>query len=136
MSWFSISTGSAHLLYVTLKIHRHIIVNDTAYIGFVNTHSKGYGCNNNLQIATHESILNCTSSGASHSCMVRFNGCFQCTSTLSTGVSKFQFSSNIILFPKSIFILGVGNFDENDRKQGYLKVCSQILSHSFAFIAS
>jgi hypothetical protein len=40
----AIPPGSSSLLIITLKILRHIVVNDIAHVGFVDTHAKGVGC--------------------------------------------------------------------------------------------
>jgi hypothetical protein len=52
-----VSTSSSHLLNELIKRLWHVVVNDKSNISFVYTHSKCYGCHDNLNFLFHPIIL-------------------------------------------------------------------------------
>jgi len=54
----SIATGAADLLKIRLKIPWHVEVNHIADIRLVNTHTKGFGADDDIDQAFHEQLAN------------------------------------------------------------------------------
>ena len=77
MRWQSISSSAPDLLHVALEAFRQIIMEDSANIRFIQTHSKRYGCDDNAQPSRHELLLYSPALRTRHSGVVTFSlpGC-------------------------------------------------------------
>jgi len=56
-SRLTITTSPANLLYVRLDVFRHVKMNNSTYVGLVETHAKRYRGDDDTQLAGHEVLL-------------------------------------------------------------------------------
>lgn len=54
MGSLPVATSTTNLLHVTLKVARHVVMNDSMYILLVKSHTKSHSCNHDAQAAVHE----------------------------------------------------------------------------------